>query len=380
MQVQNVINPRYKELAEKYEPLMVMYPEIEDNSRRKDSYHKNNKREGHPPLDQDYYPRDIRLILDNVWLRDKKRKATREEALALMDDNKVDFIDLIDAKGPKHMDKFWSVYAGIEKKDDNPEYHKKVYARVVEGDRWFKDYICIQYWMAIFFDDWENVHEMDWEMAAVILKKKDPGEEPVACVCNAHIGSFRKKWEEVMRADNNGERDPSGLHPVIFIANGSHAAYFSGFPPYFSVAEPYLKSELSTVLRISGRGKRFTDYVPNFEEGVKLFPEVEVIPPPDAEKTIKHKDGTTTSEKYWTGDWRWLNFKGKWGSEIEKSVWEKILGVSNITFRIYLFFQKPIREKGPPGPNTRRVCWENPFEWLNLECFDAPECKPWIIR
>lgn len=167
-----------EKLAKKYRPLLVLYPEIEDGSRRKDHYHPAGERLGRPPLDQDYHPRDIRLILDHVWLRDRKGKPSREDVMDVMSKNKVKYIDLIDGKGPKHVNKFWKVYASISNKDhildeeNEPLYGRKVYARVIRGTRWFENYISIQYWMAFFFDDWANVHEMDWEMGSVILKKQ----------------------------------------------------------------------------------------------------------------------------------------------------------------------------------------------------------------
>jgi hypothetical protein len=347
-------------LAKKYCPLLVLYPEIEDDSQRQGHHHEIGDWPGQPPLDQDYHPRDIRFILDHVWLWDDGERPSRERVLDAMSENRVNYIDLIDKRGPKDVDKFWLVYAGVHNKDDNPEYQRKAYARVVRGSRWFKDYISIQYWLAYFFDDWANVHEMDWEMVSVILKKTDSTEKPVACVFNAHIGGFRKPWDKVYRVDDAGNRNPEGLHPVAYIANGSHASYFSDYPSYFNVAEPYLGDVLRTVIRIADIGRPFIDFVPRFEEGDRCFPEVEVIPEPD-------------EAGCWYGDWRWLNFKGRWGSPVEMSFTERIIAQIPLIRRIPVFFQRPLREAGPHGPNTRGTCWENPLDWANLECIDAPK-------
>ena len=81
-------------------------------------------------------------------------------------------------------------YAGIRDKDSNPEYRRKTYARIVIGTGRFEGYVSVQYWFAYFFDDWANVHEMDWEMVSVILKRSNSVEEPVKCIFNAHIGGF----------------------------------------------------------------------------------------------------------------------------------------------------------------------------------------------
>ncbi len=352
-------------IAKKYRPLLVLYPEIEDGSRRKDHHHREYGR-GQLPLDQDYHPRDIRLVLDHACLPGSEERPSCEEVLKAMSENSVDHIDLIDKRGPKEVNKFWRVYAGIPNKDDSKsEYQRKAYAWVVKGDGKFKDYVSIQYWLAYFFDDWANVHEMDWEMVSIILKETDSTEEPVACVFNAHIGAFRKPWKDVHRVDDKGNKGPDGLHPVAYIANGSHASYFSDYPSFFNVAAPYLKPVLRKLVRIAKIGKPFTDYVPGFEQGVRYFPDVEIIPQPD-------------EFGRWSGDWRWLNFKGSWGSPVQMSLHEKIVAGIPVIRRIARFFQRPLREAGPTGPSTKGLCWKDPFTWVNLECFDAPETSNWI--
>lgn len=355
-------------LAMKYRPLLVLYPDIADGTRRKDHHNRDYKLDRYPPLDHDYHPRDIRFILDNACLPGKKEKLPREQVLDAMSENRVKYIDLIDKRGPKDVDKFWRVYAEIKDKDSNPEYQRKTYARVVKGSGRFKDYVSIQYWLAYFFDDWANVHEMDWEMVSIILKKQVSIEQPVACVYNAHIGSFRKQWTDIDKVDDTETKNPQGLHPVAYIANGSHASYFSDYPPYFNVAEKYLRPMLKTVLRIANIGTEFTDYVPKFEDKqmVRCFPEVEVIPEPD--NTGK-----------WPGDWRWLNFKGKWGAPAALSIKERLIpDIPLLRTFVKVVFERPIRESGPAGPNTRGSCWQYPFDWVNLECFPAPETSNWL--
>ncbi len=370
-----------EKLAKKYCPLLVLFPEIDDGSKREDHHHTGHSLGSDPPLEQDYHPRDIRLILNNArlpstgvykysqYLGIKKKRPSREQLLDAMSKNKFKHIDLIDEQGPKDVDRFWRVYAAIRNKDDNPEYHRKAYARVVRGSGRFRNYISIQYWLAYFFDDWANVHEMDWEMVSIILKIVGSTEEPIACAYNAHIGSFRKRWKDVRKADDARNKNPQGLHPVAYIANGSHASYFLDYPPSFNVAEKYLRPRLKTVIRIAPIkmiGTDFIDYVPRFEDKrtVRCFPDVEVIPEPD-------KNGN------WSGDWRWLNFKGKWGSPAELSWKERLIPDGLRTF--YKIFERPIRESGPPGPNARPgSCWNRPFDWVNWECFDAEESRDWL--
>ena len=360
---QHIVNEK---LAMKYRPLLVLYPEIADGSRRKDHHYSDHHPGSLPPLDQDYHPRDIRLVLDNARLPGGKEDSSRERILDAMSENSIDYIDLIDERGPKDVDKFWRVYADIKNKDSNPEYHRKAYARVVKGSGRFEDYVSIQYWLAYFFDDWANVHEMDWEMVSILLKKSESTEEPMGCAFNAHIGAFRKPWKDVHKADDAGNKNPEGLHPVAYIANGSHASYFSDYPPDFNVAEPYVGPMLRTVVRMANIGEDFTDYVPRFEDGVRCFPDVEVVPEPD-------KFGR------WSGDWRWLNFKGRWGSPVELSLKERIIAPIPGVRTVLSILERPIRESGPTGPTAKPgLCWEKPVDWVNLECLDAPKTSDWL--
>lgn len=349
-------------LAMKYRPLLVLYPEIEDGSRRRDHHRGGHGLGSPPPLEQDYHPRDIRLILDNARLPSMKGKPSREQLLEAMGENNIDYIDLIDRSGPKDVDKFWRVYSEIKNKDDNPDYQRKAYARIIRGSRQFKDYISIQYWLAYFFDDWANVHEMDWEMVSIILKKSESlEEEPVACVYNAHMGSFRMPWAHVQKVDEAVKRNPQGLHPIAYIANGSHASYFSDYPPDFNVAEQFLGNMLRVVIRMANIVSDFIDFVPRFEDGVKHFPDIEVIPQPD-------------EFGRWSGDFRWLNFEGRWGSPVQLSFTERFLTRIPILRTIFKIFDRPIREAGPTGPRVKSgLCWEKPFDWVNLECLDARE-------
>jgi len=367
-------------LARKYCPLLVLFPEIEDGSERKYHHHSGHALGSVPPLDQDYHPRDIRFILDNAHLPItgickfvrhlgfRPRKPSREELLKAMGENRVKYIDLVDERGPKHVDRFWSVYSGTRNKDDNPEYRRKAYVRVVRGSGRFSSFISIQYWLAYFFDDWANVHEMDWEMVSVILKIVGATETPVACVYNAHIGSFRKPWGNVDRVDDQGNKNPQGLHPVAYIANGSHASYFSDYPPSFNVAERYVNPMLKAVIRMANIGTDFTDYVPAFddERTIKCFPNIETVPEPD-------EDGS------WSGGWRWLNFMGKWGSPAELSLKERLIPDIPMLRTIMHVFERPIREAGPTGPNAKLgSCWNRPFDWANTECLDVEQSRDWL--
>jgi hypothetical protein len=366
-------------LALKYSPLLVLFPEIEPGSERKEHHHPGHCLGSIPPLDQDYHPRDVRLILDNArlpatgvfkylrFLGIRRRKTSCEQLLSAMSENRIKYIDLIDEHSPKDVDKFWRVYADIPNKNNNPDYHRKAYARVIRGSGRFEKYISIQYWLAYFFNDFANVHEMDWEMISVILKVVSSTEKPIACAYNAHIASFRKPWATVEKVDDTKNMNPLGSHPVAYVANGSHASYFSDYPSSFNVAEEHLKPVLKNLIRLTNisAGLGFTDYVPGFEDErmVKCFPDIAVIPEPD-------------QSGEWPGDWKWLNFEGNWGSQPELSLKQRLMIKIPVLGKLVNLFKRPIQEAGPTGPNMGHgSCWDKPFEWINMECLDTEENK-----
>ena len=348
-------------IANRYRPLLVLYPEIESNSERKDHHHKDYG-PGRPPLDQDYHPRGIGIVLDNVSLPGIKMKFRRmfqkikmsaSDILDAMSNNDVDRIDILKDAGPGDVAKFWGAYAAISQQEKDERYPRKAYARIVLGSGRYAGYLVVQYWLAYFFDDWANVHEMDWEMVSVVLKRANENVTPVGCAYGVHMGGFRLPWPEVEKVDDGKNPSEDGTHPVAYVANGSHASYFY-YSPRHEAAAALLGRRLSQRITqiIPWIRRTFSDYVPSFAEGEKHFPEVEVIPDPDP-------------QGHWHGDWRWLNFEGKWGSK--GKFWlrprKRLLGL-------------PWEEDGPTGPNQKGVCWQYPFAWIDEKCYNAAS---WIL-
>lgn len=345
-------------IANNYRPLLVLYPEIEPNSRRKDHHHRGHKKSGLPPLDQDYHPRGIELVLDNAFLPTSgKQKPSRSEILnAMNNDKKLKQIDVVRDAGPGSVDKFWEAYALISEQDREEQYPRKAYARVVQGSGLYEGYLVIQYWLAYFFDDWANVHEMDWEMASVVIERTNGEERPVGCAYRTHTGGFRLGWSQVEKVDDNKNLTKDGTHPVIYVANGSHACYFH-CPPTHGVTASFLGPKLSRRLKqvMPWVGKTFRDYVQSFNEGEKHFTKIEVMPEPDIDEH---------GEQRWRGEWCWLNFKGRWGTKGDLWRHPKQL------------FTLPWEEDGPEGPTQKGLYWDDPFDSIDHECYDAGS---WIL-
>jgi hypothetical protein len=99
-----------------------------------------------------------------------------------------------------------------------------VYGRVART----ADRIVLQYWL-FYYDDalllpptpvgvfWQ-AHEGDWEVVNVVL---DQNEQPLEAAYSQHCTGERMSWSRV-------EKSPAdSAHPVVYVALGSHANYFS---------------------------------------------------------------------------------------------------------------------------------------------------------
>jgi len=334
---------RYQMLATKYRPLLVLYPEIPSGSLRTEH---PRWRAGGPPLTHDYHPRDIRLILENAAIMgeqaepgDYKVMMDKMEKLA---PNK--HIDIVVGAGPGDRDAFWQRYASIDR--SLTKYAHRCYAHVVEKQRGrYRKLLAIEYWYAYLYNDWKSVHEMDWEEIVVVLKADSQGaEKPIACACSAHHGGYRLRWEKVEKADDNGHRDIDGNHPIAYVAQGSHANYFYSGQTYITTAEVF-----NGLFVCSGKFPftgEFIDFVTDFDGGDRRLIEAVLIPPPEQNK--------------WTGEWRWLNFHGRWGSAGSR--------------------MRPLEQNAPASLATRTSQWHSPFMWIDEICQEAPGHPTWLLR
>ena len=99
-----------------------------------------------------------------------------------------------------------------------------VYAHVVQ-EAAYPDRLALQYWLYYPFNDWNNLHEGDWEMIQLVFDAGTAEEavdtEPVEVGYSQHEGAERAEWgdEKLEVVD--------GTHPVVYPAAGSHANFYS---------------------------------------------------------------------------------------------------------------------------------------------------------
>jgi hypothetical protein len=161
--------------------------------------------------------------------------------------------------------------------------------------------LALQYWFFYYFNQFNDLHEGDWEMVQLVFAADTPAEaleqEPISVGYSQHDGGERASWD-----DDKLER--SGDHPVVYAAAGSHANYYSSHLWLGRSA-----SEGFGCDDTSGRMRRV-------QTQARLVREPRSADDRDA----------------------WLAFEGNWG--------QKARGLFN----------------APTGPNTNRK-WSRPIAW-----------------
>lgn len=329
-----------KRLIKDYTPQMVLYPEIPARTPRKSVWNKNFKDTFTSPLPFDYHPRDIKIVLENSVFHEKfggffnfgGRRTKWSKMLDRMEKEGYEKdLDVLPRVKRDDKAKFWSRYGEINK--TSPDYNKVCYAREVYDPS--GKFVLIQYWYAYFYNDFWNDHEMDWETVMIVFALDEGDPRPIHCAISAHHTGFVLDWREV---------EKEGTHPVIYVANGSHANYFYG-PGWYNTVDIFQTEEFNRLASkyaaiFKGERVELKDYTTSRGSDGETLVEAMHIP---ADET-----------KWNTGYWRWLKQKGLWGSR-------GLLGST-------------LGDSGPSGPQLNQLKWDVPFDWVYKECM--PPEKP----
>jgi hypothetical protein len=162
--------------------------------------------------------------------------------------------------------------------------------------------IALQYWFFYVFNDWNNLHEGDWEMIQLVFDAPTAAaalqQAPAEVGYSQHEGAERAEWD-----DEKLKR--LGTHPIVHPASGSHANFYG--------ESLYLGSSAAEGVGCDDtRG-------PTFD----VRPTVRTIPSAEADALARFP---------------WIGFQGRWG-ELRPS-----------------FFN------GPTGPNLKDQ-WTHPIDW-----------------
>jgi hypothetical protein len=177
-----------------------------------------------------------------------------------------------------------------------------VYAHVA-NDPAHPGKLALQYWLFYVFNDFNNLHEGDWEMIQLVFDARTAEEalrtKPVAVGYSSHEGAERADW-----GDEKLEI-VGGTHPAVYPAAGSHANKFGDALYLGNSAEAGVGCD-------DTRGPH-----------IELRPVVKTIPSDDAAARAAFP---------------WIAFEGRWG-ELQRA-----------------FFN------GPTGPNLKKQ-WTAAITW-----------------
>jgi hypothetical protein len=164
--------------------------------------------------------------------------------------------------------------------------------------------LVVQYWFFYYFNQFNDVHEGDWEGMQISFDADTPAEAlaqgPSQIALFQHAGGERADWD-----DTKVQKD--GTHPIVYPAAGSHATFYDD--------AIYIQNGSHG----SGVGCDNTS-----GPHVQSDPRPEIIPTAAAPGS----------------EFQWLSFLGHWGQR------EK--GFNN----------------GPQGPTTKKQ-WLRPFTWMD---------------
>jgi hypothetical protein len=177
-----------------------------------------------------------------------------------------------------------------------------VYAHVA-GDAARSGRLALQYWLFYAYNDWNNLHEGDWEMIQLLFDADTAREAlrspPTAVGYSQHEGAEKAGW------GTDKLELVGGAHPVVYPAAGSHANFFGEGLFLGSSADQGVGCDNTTGPHVDVRPAVAT--IPsNLAQARAAFP--------------------------------WIGFQGRWGE------------------------LQPAFYNGPTGPNLKTQ-WTEPIRW-----------------
>jgi hypothetical protein len=177
-----------------------------------------------------------------------------------------------------------------------------MYAHVA-ADPAYPGQLALQYWLFYAFNDFNNLHEGDWEMIQLDFRARDAAAalatSPEQVGYSSHEGAERASW-------GDGKLEiVDGTHPVVYPAAGSHANKYTQALYVGSSADAGVGCDNTTGAHL------------------ELHPTVRTI----------SSDPAAAGKQF-----PWITFDGRWG-ELQPA-----------------FFN------GPTGPNLKTQ-WTQPIEW-----------------
>lgn len=184
-----------------------------------------------------------------------------------------------------------------------------VYAHIAQEEG--RSGLALQYWFYWYFNQFNDLHESDWEGMQIVFDADSPEEaleqDPAEMIVFQHAGGERAEWDQ-NKVEKEGDR------PVVYPAAGSHATFYQ-----------------SAV------------YPQNGWNGAGVGCDVSSAPL----RELRPKPVLLPDEPTDRGKFAWLSFDGRWG--------QKEKGFNN----------------GPTGPQTKDQ-WAAPLSWMEQQRWSSP--------
>jgi hypothetical protein len=268
---------------------------------------------------------DVRFLRNRPLLLPDKLVDSPPTSQLLWQNYKKHYMDVLEDAHPRDADDTCAFEASFAAARVAPA----VYSRVVPlGDR-----IALQYWFLSYFNDWSNRHEGDWELMQLVFNATNVADiidttpiEPEWVDLSQHTGGRRLRWEEVS--------SPTGNHPEIYIAAGSHSNY-ARKGVWRAEADPW------------------TDGCDVTSDRRKLVPSIAGFVGTGPEYELRHLSYSWTEQD----PYAWLSFRGKWGE---------------LSFIGFTGADAPLVQKWGKSPDSIRGWHEGLREGANDPCAVRP--------
>lgn len=171
--------------------------------------------------------------------------------------------------------------------------------------------LAVQYWFYWYFNQFNDLHESDWEGMQITFDAATPAEalnqNPDEMILFQHGGGERAEWDEP-KVERQGD------HPVVYPAAGSHATFYQ-----------------SAIYPQNGWNGAGVGCDNSSEPLREIRPRAVLLPDRPSDR----------------GRFAWLTFDGRWGQK-EKAF-----------------------NNGPTGPQTKDQ-WTEPFTWMEQQRRTSP--------
>ncbi len=173
--------------------------------------------------EENFQPDPVQLMINSSFIRNLRNPDFYEKAAVaeLMHWSRNEYyLDIADSCPQiNSIADYKAVYDLVKE-----NFHPTIYARVKNSI----DYTIIQYWLFYYLNDWRNIHEGDWELVQLHFPKHTAKEllvndlSPVSAAYSQHQGGQKMTWN-----DMNDKGLVRETHPIVYVAQGSHANYFT---------------------------------------------------------------------------------------------------------------------------------------------------------